>query len=246
MKSPRIYTYKVTFEEVPYWYWGVHKEGKYGDGYMGSPTTHRRMWNFYTPHLQILECFPYTEEGWREANLVEDRLIRPDLNNPNCLNEACNLKMSLEAARKGGVATLRKKVGAFGRSPEVWSEDSKKAGKRGGKVAGRKAVENGTGIFSPEHKNKGVETNRRKGTSFWDPDVREKSYQKIRKPVELTHLATGHTFIFSSASEAARHFNLNRGNLCSVCRGIKEKAGGFSAKYITIPETNEQNLPNAG
>jgi len=234
MKSPRIYTYKVTFEEVPYWYWGVHKESKYNDGYTGSPVTHRWVWDFYTPCLQVLECFPYTEEGWREANLVEDRLILPDLNNPSCLNERCNLKMSLESAKRGGVATLEKKVGIFGRSPERWSEDSKKSGNRGGEVAGRMEVENGTGIFSPEHKHKGVEANRRKGTSFWDPEVRERSYEKIRKPVKLTYLATGDIFIFRSASEAAKHFNLNRGNLCAVCRGIKEKTGGFSAKYNTI------------
>jgi hypothetical protein len=24
--QPRIYTYKITFEGSPYWYWGVHKE----------------------------------------------------------------------------------------------------------------------------------------------------------------------------------------------------------------------------
>jgi hypothetical protein len=102
MKSPRIYTYKVTFEEIPHWYWGVHKESKYNDGYMGSPTTHRWMWDFYTPHLQILELFPLSDDGWEEANRVEDRLILPDLNNPLCLNEGCNGYVSIETARKGG------------------------------------------------------------------------------------------------------------------------------------------------
>ena len=102
MKSPRIYTYKVTFEEVPYWYWGVHKEKKYGETYLGSPKTHKWMWGFYTPNIQILEFFPYTSEGWKLANDVEDRLIMPDLNNPLCLNEGCNIYCSLEAARKGG------------------------------------------------------------------------------------------------------------------------------------------------
>jgi hypothetical protein len=96
----RIYTYKITFEEIPHWYWGVHKEGKFNDGYMGSPKTHKWMWEFYTPRIQILEFFPYTEEGWEEARSVEDRLIRPDLNNPLCLNENCGGSHSLETLRK--------------------------------------------------------------------------------------------------------------------------------------------------
>ena len=100
--QPRIYTYKITFEEIPHWYWGVHKEKRYNDGYMGSPVTHKWMWEFYTPKMQILELFPFTDEGWREANLVEDRLIKPDLNNPLCLNEGCGARVSREASQRGG------------------------------------------------------------------------------------------------------------------------------------------------
>jgi hypothetical protein len=57
--NPRIYTYKVTFEEIPDWYWGVHKEkgmGNYilghlklinGNGSSTHPTL--RFWkNFHT------------------------------------------------------------------------------------------------------------------------------------------------------------------------------------------------------
>jgi hypothetical protein len=100
--QPRIYTYKITFEEIPHWYWGVHKEKRYNDGYMGSPVTHKWMWEFYTPKIQILEVFPFTEKGWKEANLVEDRLIKPDLNNPFCLNEGCGARVSREASQRGG------------------------------------------------------------------------------------------------------------------------------------------------
>jgi hypothetical protein len=102
MTTPRIYTYKITFEEVPYWYWGVHKEKKFGELYLGSPKTHKWMWEFYTPKIQILEFFPYTEEGWKEANLVEDRLIKPDINNPLCLNEAYGAFISLACRSEGG------------------------------------------------------------------------------------------------------------------------------------------------
>lgn len=102
MKSPRIYTYKVTFEEIPHWYWGVHKEKKYGEPYLGSPTTHKWMWDFYTPVTQLLEFFPCTDEGWAEALKVEKRLISSDLDNPLCLNESCAGVYSLETLRKSG------------------------------------------------------------------------------------------------------------------------------------------------
>jgi hypothetical protein len=106
--QPRIYTYKITFDEIPHWYWGVHKEKKYGETYLGSPVTHTWVWEFYTPAIEILEFFPYTDEGWKEANLVEDRIIRPDLNNPLCLNEGCGSFVSSGAARRGALKTLSK------------------------------------------------------------------------------------------------------------------------------------------
>jgi hypothetical protein len=106
---PRIYTYKITFEEAPYWYWGVHKEKKFGELYLGSPVTHAWVWEFYTPKSQILEFFPNTEEGWKEAQSVEKRLIGRDLNNPMCLNENCGGLSSLaslsRAGKKGSAAT---------------------------------------------------------------------------------------------------------------------------------------------
>jgi hypothetical protein len=102
MTTPRIYTYKITFEEVPYWYWGVHKEKKFGELYLGTPITHKWMWEFYTPKIQILEFFPNTEEGWKEANRVESRLIKHDFNNPLCLNENYGGFISLACRSEGG------------------------------------------------------------------------------------------------------------------------------------------------
>lgn len=100
--QPRIYTYKITFEETPDWYWGVHKEKVYGELYTGSPVAHAWKWDFYTPKVQICQLFPYSEEGWAEAHCVESQCIRPDLNNPLCLNEHCGGDISLEACRRGG------------------------------------------------------------------------------------------------------------------------------------------------
>jgi hypothetical protein len=100
--NPRIYVYKITFEETPDWYWGVHKELRFGEFYVGSPVTHAWKWEFYTPRKQIVQLFEYSAEGFREAKILEDRLILPDLNNPLCLNEALGGAYSLESCSQGG------------------------------------------------------------------------------------------------------------------------------------------------
>ena len=95
-QSPRIYLYKITFEEVPYYYYGVHKEKKFDEYYMGSPKTNKWCWEFYTPKKQILQFFDFTDEGWIEAQKVETRLIRPFYNTDKwCLNENCGGYFSL-------------------------------------------------------------------------------------------------------------------------------------------------------
>jgi hypothetical protein len=119
MESPQIYLYKITFEEIPDWYWGAHKEKKAGEFYMGSPVTNSWKWEFYTPKKQILQFFEYNEDGWKQARVIEDRLILPDLNNPLCLNENVGGTHSLEALSKGGkVASekIHKERDEFGRS----------------------------------------------------------------------------------------------------------------------------------
>lgn len=99
---PRIYTYKITFEGTPYWYWGVHKEKEFDEVYWGSPVTNKWYWEVYSPEKQILEIFPYSDEGWDAAQLIEQRLIRPDLNNPFCLNERCGVRSSMRVNRENG------------------------------------------------------------------------------------------------------------------------------------------------
>jgi hypothetical protein len=124
-QSPRIYTYKITFEEVPYYYYGVHKEKKFNEEYWGSPKTHKWCWEFYTPKKQILQLFDFTNEGWLEAQEVEKRLIKPVYNIDKwCLNEHC-----------GGIFSL-----------SVLCESGKKGGKKGGHIGGKKAKELGLGI----------------------------------------------------------------------------------------------------
>ena len=129
--SPRIYIYKITFEEVPYYYYGVHKEKVFGEKYLGTPVTHKWCWDFYTPKKQILELFPYTDEGWKEAQEVEKRLIKPFYQTDKwCLNESCGGKTSLEVLRKNGKITGRKNyengVGIHGLTKEEKIEFGKK------------------------------------------------------------------------------------------------------------------------
>jgi hypothetical protein len=101
--NPRIYTYKITFEEVPYYYYGIHKEKRFGEYYMGSPVTHKWAWDFYTPKKQILELFDYSDEGWSRAVEIESRLIKPFYNTDKwCLNENCGNSLSLSARSKNG------------------------------------------------------------------------------------------------------------------------------------------------
>jgi hypothetical protein len=164
--QPRIYTYKITFEEIPHWYWGVHKEKKFGELYLGTPITHKWMWEFYTPKIQILEFFPFDEKGWMDANLVEDRLIRPDLNNALCLNEACGARFSLASAAKGGKEASRivhREKDELGRSVQAVR-------------AAMSNVVNSTGFLNPEYVNseKYIEDRRNNGLKISKRVVEER------------------------------------------------------------------------
>jgi len=154
-QSPRIYIYKITFEEVSYYYYGVKKEKKFDEYYMGTPVTHKWCWELYTPKKQILEIFEYSDEGWLEAYEVETRLIKPFYNADKwCLNENVGGKVSIETRRKGGKIGGKqggKKIkelglGIHGRTKEQMTEDARKGGKISGKINGKKAKELGLGI----------------------------------------------------------------------------------------------------
>jgi len=149
--QPRIYTYKITFEEVPYYYYGVKKEDYYNQEYWGSPKTNKWCWELYTPKKQILELFDYNDDGWLKAQEVETKLIRPFYNTDEwCLNESCGGKVSLKVLResgiKSGVKTKNNKTGIFKQTKEQMSQNGKKGT--------LKQKELGLGIFSltPEQK----------------------------------------------------------------------------------------------
>ena len=156
---PRIYIYKITFEEVPYYYYGVHKEKRYNEYYMGSPKTHKWCWEFYTPKKQILEIFPYTDEGWLEAQEVEKRLIKLFYNEDKwCLNESCGGIFSLEICKNNGKTSYELKTGLHKYEKNERIDISRK----GGMVMGNRHKENGTGIFSMTEEEK-IEAKRKGG-----------------------------------------------------------------------------------
>jgi hypothetical protein len=144
-QSPRIYLYKITFEEVPYYYYGIKKEKYFNQEYWGSPKTNKWCWELYTPKKQILEVFPFTNEGWIEAQEVETRLIKPFYNTDKwCLNESCggisSLHILREMGKKSAKINKNLKKGIYARTPEQMSIDGKKGA--------QKVKENKTGIFS--------------------------------------------------------------------------------------------------
>ena len=168
-QSPRIYLYKISFEEVPYYYYGVHKEKKYNEYYMGSPVANKWCWEFYTPKKQILQLFEYNDNGYKKAQEIEGRLIKPFFNTDKwCLNANCmgvfsleqkskagkrakelgvgifelTLEQKRENSRKRGKIALELKIGIHNRTPEQRIED----GRKGGSISGKRNKELGIGV----------------------------------------------------------------------------------------------------
>lgn len=140
-QSPRIYLYKITFEEVPYYYYGIHKEKKYNEEYWGSPKTNKWCWKLYSPRKQILQIFEYTDNGWLKANEIERRIVKLFYNSDKwCLNENCAGVSSLKCASNGGKKAKELGLGVHSYTKEELIE----LGRRGG----TKTKESGKGIFS--------------------------------------------------------------------------------------------------
>lgn len=211
--SPRIYTYKITFEDVPFYYYGAHKEKVFNEEYYGTPHTHKWCWEMYQPKKQILEVFDYTDEGWIDALNVEKRLIRPVYNSdPYCLNESCGGMVSLSIARNNGKRAgnvygplcYEKKVGVFALTKEQRIEN----GKRGGSISGRLTKERGTGIFSitkeqqKENGKRGVDVRRKKGNLLQECSNAGKIGGKVTSSQRWRCLVTGH---ISNAASLARY-----------------------------------------
>jgi hypothetical protein len=189
-QSPRIYVYKITFLEVLHYYYGVHKEDTFNEYYMGSPKTNKDFWEFYTPIKEIIKVFPFTDEGWLEANDFEDSLIEPVYNtDPLCLNEHCGGRISLEIRRKTGRRCYELGVGVHARTKEQRIEDGKKAG--------QKNYELGVGIHALTRKEKS-ECGKKGYEASLANLSKEEKIENCKKAAKLTNsqvwecTATGH------------------------------------------------------
>ena len=251
-QSPRIYTYKITFEEVPYYYYGVKKEEYYNQEYWGSPITNKWCWELYTPKKQILQVFSYTDEGWLEAQEVEKRLIQPVFNTDKwCLNENCGGKISLkisrevglkhkengtgcfsitpeqrkEAGKKGMETNKKNKTGIFGISAEQRSENSKK----GVKIVHQIIKDKGTGIYSltPEEKieygAKGGNIAKEFNLGFHSLSQEEKQKNGIKGGNKVKEMGIG---IVALTAEQRRELGKNTGNQKWMC---------LETGYVTAP-----------
>jgi hypothetical protein len=170
-QSPRIYIYKITFEEVLYYYYGAHIEKKFDEYYMGSPKSKKNKWcwKFYTPRKQILEVFDYTDEGWEEALSVESRIIKPIYNVDKwCLNLNCGGKISRKVHREVGQKLYEEGKGIFSLTKEEKIEIGRKTYELGigvhglskeelseaGKIGGKTSYERKSGIHGLSEKEK--------------------------------------------------------------------------------------------
>jgi hypothetical protein len=127
--TSKFYTYRVTFPGFPWFYYGVHRDN--GKSYFGSPVTHKWIWDFYECEVQILEWF----NSWEEALAVEQRLIRPFLDDSNCLNEHCGGNLSSTACKKGHDTQKQRGIGIH--SPSFPNPATPESCSTGGKIGGK-------------------------------------------------------------------------------------------------------------
>lgn len=226
--QPRIYTYKVTFEEIPHWYWGVHKEKIFEEFYLGTPSTHRWMWEFYTPKIQILEFFPYTNEGWAEAQSVENRCIRPDLNNPLCLNEHYGSVISLEALRRG----------AKNSNASMTFEQKLERNKKGGKASHAERDEFGRSVLGVRCAEKLME--RRVGVTARTPEKMSEDGKKSGKAAHKQKDERGRSFLAVANAEKVHKDKDENGKSKHAV-----KMGRASAE-ATTPEQKSENGRKGG
>ena len=225
--QPRIYTYKITFEEVPYYYYGSHKEQRYNEYYMGSPVTHKWCWDFYTPKKQILEIF----DTRKESNAIENRLIKPFLNDPNCLNENCGGIISSDMCKKGVETQRKNKLGLFSRSKEQIKIDSKKGRET------QKRLEIGFYGLSPEIRTKN-------GKKLGQRNVETGHIQKLGK--EYGKLCYENKLGFFGMDENKRKQASSKGGKISGNNAYKNKTGIHALtkqeRQVIGKKTGEKNI----
>ena len=205
----RYYTYKVTFKDLPgYFYFGKHKDD--GKPYTGTPKTWKHLWDQFEPEVQVLCWY----ETWEEASRAEDSIIRETWDSHYSLNESVGPKVSLDRLREGGrraVETLKKeKLGIF-------DPGNKEILRENGRNNSRRKMELGIGIFDPEV---------RESDTYKDMLKRNAESSRIRNSVPILCLET--SIEYPSAKEAGRKTGIAQSSISrSVRSGGSLGAGGF-------------------
>jgi hypothetical protein len=239
--QPRVYTYKITFEEVPYYYYGVHKEKVFGKEYWGSPVTNKWCWERYTPKKQILELFDYTDEGYIKAQEIEGKLIKPVYNTDKwCLNANCAGCFSLSSeersklSREIGLRHIQNKTAIFSIPLEERSKLSREIGLR--------HIQNKTAIFSIpleeriENSKKGAQKTRELGLGIYALTPEQRIVNSRKSGIKTRDLKIGvHGLTPEQKSEAGKKGGLkNKENKSGVCGMSKEQ------RQQNVKKTNSQ------
>lgn len=215
------YTYKVTFKDLPgYFYYGSHKDDN--KPYYGSPKTWRCFWKHFEPEVQVLQRYKTA----READASEKAIILATWKSKYSLNENAGGYFSEEVCRNNG-----RKTGP---------ENGKKTGPANGKKTGSaNAAANFTlEVCSGNGKKTGaanaitnlVPNCSNNGKNF-PPEIRKANGAKTGKRILLVNISTNEKFEFPSAHEAARVLGLNPKHLSSVALGKLKQHKGYAAEY---------------
>ena len=228
----RYYTYKVTFKDLPgYFYYGSHKDD--GKPYFGIPVTWARFWTLFEAEVQIMQW--YETEG--EVRRAEKVIIDATWRDKYSLNEHNGYSFSEDTCRGNGrtnmtpdrAASLGRKTGPdnvkamndHSNTTEARSDNGKKTGPLNVKaMAGHSNSPEGWakgGTIS------GPANGSRTGELYGGIN---------RKGVSLTKISTGETFDFPSALEASRALRLNHRHVANVARGERRSHKGYTAAYL--------------
>ena len=217
----QYYTYKITFKDLPgYFYYGKRKDN--GRPYFGSPKTWRRFWKHFEPQIQILQWYR-TE---KEVKAAEESIIKATWKDKYSLNENVGGMVSEEVCKKNGEktgpATIKAAQAAL--TLEILSENGKKTGPANGRKTGSENLKAARAALTLEI----LSENGKKSGKKNGPVNGKKSSKRVL----LTSIKTGETLEFPSAHEAARVLGLDRVNLCKVARGKRDKHRGYTAVYV--------------
>jgi hypothetical protein len=114
----------------------------------------------------------------------------------------------------------------------AWPYYSEMCAKTGRKHGSKRAASNFTSELCSENGKKYGKINGMKTAATNFLPHCSANGKKRGKRIMLTKIATGETFKFPSAQEAARVLGLNRGHISNVARGVRKHHEGYIAVYL--------------